>query len=178
VVTARSRDLPDRTATAALIVKVAPDPIRLHCGEGPAFKDAKGNVWAEDFGFSKDTIHYRDTVAISGTTADMQYLYQSARYRYVNEPFSYEFQVPNGRYAVTLKFADYAFKEPGHYSFDVKLNGKKVLDHFDPDAERGARYANDKTFQTEVTTKAIRLDFLAYKTGAFINGIEISYLGQ
>jgi hypothetical protein len=176
-ITARSKDLPDHSVSAAVLVKAAPDAIRIRCGEGSAFKDAQGHVWAQDYGFSKDTMQNHLETPISGTTPDMQPLYQSARYRYAGDPFRYTFDVPNGRYSVTLKFADYGHNEPDNYVFDVKLNGKKVLSHFDPDRERGPHWANDKTFETTVTAKMIRLDFLAEKGSALINGIEINYLG-
>jgi|GEM_PF-1008340 len=176
-ITARSKDLPDHSVSAAILVKAAPEPIRINCGEGHAFKDDQGHVWAEDYGFSKDTMMNHVEVPISGTTPDMQYLYQSSRYRYAGEPFNYTFEVPNGRYSVTLKFADYSHDEPGNYVFEVKLNGKRVLNHFDPHREKGPRAAVDKTFETTVSAKSIRLDFLAEKGSALINGIEIDYLG-
>lgn len=175
--TARSKDLPDHSVTAEVLVKAAPEPIRINCGDGPAFTDAQGHLWVQDYGYSKDTMQNHLEIPISGTTPDMQQLYQSSRYRYAGDPFNYTFDVPNGRYSVTLKFADYGHNEPGNYVFDVKLNGKKILAHFDPDKERGPHWANDKTFETTVTNKMIRLDFLAEQGSALINGIEINYLG-
>lgn len=176
-ITARSRDLPDRSASTSILLKAAPEPIRINCGEGSAFTDAHGNRWVQDYGFSKDTMQNHLDVPISGTTPDMQPLYQSSRYRYAGDPFGYSFDLPNGRYSVTLKFADYGHNETGNYVFDVKLNDKKVLSHFDPDKERGPHWANDKTFETTVTTQKLRIEFLAEQGSALINGIEINYLG-
>ncbi|MDQ2843608.1 MAG: malectin, partial [Acidobacteriota bacterium] len=107
-----------------------------------------------------------------------QQLYRSARYRYTDENFSYKFAAPNGRYAVTLKFADYTFKEPGHYDFDVLLNGAKVLKNFDFDIVYGPRTAVDKRFETNVTNKSLTIDFIGHKGGASVNGLEIVYLGE
>ncbi len=121
---------------------------------------------------------YGDNVPIARASADMLRLYQSSRYRYTNENFSYQFAVPNGRYAVTLKFADYTYKEPGHYDFDVLLNGSKVLEDFDFDSVYGPRTAVDKRFETTVTNKALTIDFIGHKGGAFVNGLEIVYLGE
>ena len=177
-INARSKDLPDHMISATLLVRSKPDTIRIACGEGPGFRDAQGNIWSDDHGYySADTVQYRVAAPIQGASPDMQRLYQSSRYRYAGEPFNYIFNVPNGRYAVTLKFADYGEHQAGFYSFDVKLNGKKVLDQFDPDKEKGYRWAIDKSFETTVSNRNIRLDFLASKAGAFINGIEIRYLG-
>ncbi len=177
-VTAKSKDVPSETASTKLTVKAQPDPIRIDCGGRGSFKDAQGRVWGEDFGFSPKTMAYSEPTQIKRASPDMQRLYQSARYRYANEDFSYKFALPNGRYAVTLMFADYSFKEPGHYNFDVVINGQKVLQNFDFDTVYGAGAAVDKRFETTVTDKSLSIDFLGHKTGgASVNGIEIVPLG-
>ncbi len=176
--TARSKDLTERSVSTTVLVKAAPETIRINCGEGSAFTDAQGHRWAQDYGYSRDTMQNHLEVPISGTTPDMQPLYQSSRYRYAGDPFSYTFDVPNGRYSVTLKFADYGHNEAGNYVLDVKINGKKVLSHFDPDKEHGPHWANDKLFETKVTVQKLTIEFLAEQGSALINGIEINYLGQ
>jgi hypothetical protein len=170
---AQSRDDPKKVASANLLVKAAMEPIRIRCGGGPGFKDAKGNYWSTDYGYSTDTIGYGMPIRIAGSTPDMQPLYQYSRYRYVDQPFNFHFDIPNGRYAVILKFADYAHDEAGNYSFDVGINGKKVLSNFDPDSISGPKTAIDKKFDVTVSNRQIRIDFLAHKGAAFINGIEI-----
>ncbi len=113
-------------------------------------------------------------VAIKRAPPDLLPLYQSSRYVYEGEKFAYLFHLPNGRYRVILKFADYSYDAPGHYSFDVKLNGERVLAKFDPDAVyKTSKTAVDKQFQTIVTNKLLRIDFIANFGAAFINGIEI-----
>ncbi len=173
-VTARSKDAPSEAASTKLNVKARPDPIRIDCGSRGSFKDAQGRVWGEDFGFSPDTMAYSQATQIKRASPDMQRLYQSARYRYANQNFSYKFALPNGKYAVTLMFADYSFKEPGHYDFDVVINGEKVLQNFDFDTVYGAGAAVDKRFETAVTDKSLTIEFLGHKNGgASVNGIEI-----
>ncbi len=177
-VIAQSKDVPGKSASSTLTLKAKPDPIRVNCGDSGGFKDAQGNVWSADYGFSSPTQSYHENAVIARASPDMQPLYQSARYRYAHENYSYNFAVPNGRYAVTLKFADYTFKEAGHYNFDVVLNGAKVLTNFDFDTVYGPRTAVDKRFETTVTNKNIEIDFLGHQNGASVNGIEILYLGN
>ena len=116
-VTAKSKAVPDQTASTTLNVKAKPETIRIDSGARGPFKDAAGNTWLADYGFSANTMGYTQLTPIKGVSPDMQHLYQSARYRYSNQNFDYKFDLPNGRYAVTLMFADYSFKEAGHYDF-------------------------------------------------------------
>ena len=108
----------------------------------------------------------------------LQKLYQSTRYRYSNENFSYKFPLPNGKYAVTLHFADYTFKEAGHYNFDVLLNGTPVLRNFDYDKVNGPGNAVVKRFEITVTNRELTIDFIGHQGGAAVAGIEVEYLGD
>lgn len=171
---AQSKSQISRSATATLILKAVPDPIRVNCG-GSEFKDAHGNIWSADKGFSAG-IPFSMNVAIPNAPIDMLPLYQSSRYVYANDRFNYHFSVPNGRYRVTLKFSDYVFTDPGHHVFDVKINNATVLTNFDANAISVSRVAVDKTFETIVKDKSITIEFLAHAGGAIINGIEIQYV--
>ena len=175
---AQSKDVPGKAATATIQLKVRPDTIRVDCGSKTGFKDAQGNVWAADYGFSEPTIQYGERKPIGHTTPDMQQLYQTTRYRYTNQNFSYKFPLPNGKYRVSLHFADYAFKEAGHYDFDVLLNGKEVLKDFDYDTVYGPGNAVVKSFETAVTNRELTIDFIGHKGGAAVAGIEVEYVGD
>ena len=177
-VTAQSKDVADKSASALITLKAKPGPMRIDCGATGPFTDAQGNVWAADYGFSSPSMGYHENAVIARASSDMQSLYQSARYRYANQAFSYKFPLPNGKYSVTLKFADYTFKEAGHYNFDVVLNGEKVLKNFDFDTVYGPRTAVDKKFETTVTDKMLTIDFIGHNQGASVNGLEIVYLGE
>ncbi len=172
-VKATSRDDPAQTGTATLTIRAKVPAIRVNCA-GSGFTDAHGNIWSEDFGYTGKTIAGGNSIPIARTTADMYPLYGSSRYVYENQEFEYNYPLPNGDYQITLKFADYAFDMPGHYSFDVKIGGVTVLANFDPDRAYGAgKTAVDKTFVTTVRAGNLKIAFLARKNAAFINGIEI-----
>ena len=174
-VSAQSKDVPDKIASASIQLKARPDTIRIDSGSKNSFKDAQGNVWAADSGFSQPSMEYGVRKAIGHTTPDMQPLYQTTRYRYTDQNFSYKFAVPNGKYNVTLHFADYTFNEPGHYNFDVLLNGNKVLKNFDFDTVYGPGNAVVKRFEATVTNRELTIDFIGHKGGASISGLEIEY---
>ena len=177
-VKAASRGEPVRSATAVINVKARPDPIRINCGSTGAFKDAHGNVWAADYGFSPGTITWSLNVPIPNTTPDMYPLYHSSRYKYANDSFNYTFALPDGHYRVVLKFSDYVFDVAGKHVFDVKINGQEVLKNFDPNAVGPAKAAVDRSFETTVQKKSLRIDFIGHAGGALINGMEIDYIGD
>ena len=173
-ITAKSADNQAAVATTKLALKVLPDPIRVNCGSPSGFTDARGQTWVADYGFSEPSQAYDKNVPIKGASPDFLALYQSSRYRYANEDFYYSFAVPTGKYRVTLKFADYQFADPGHYNFDVAINGARVLKNFDPSAGVGTgQTAVDRSFDVTVTGKGLKIDFRGHEGGAIINGIEI-----
>ena len=173
-ISAKSLDDPSKIATAALTIKAAPDPIRINCGDNGEVVDAQGHVWGPDYAFTTPSIAYSQDVAIAGAPPELQRLYQSARYSgYDNHNFAYEFPLPDGPYRLTLKFADYGNNQRGHFLFDVKVNGSKVLSHFDPVVAAGSRQAIDKTFAVQVTGKILHIDFIGGANYSIINGIEI-----
>jgi hypothetical protein len=172
-VKAESKLYKDLAATATLKIKASPDAIRIICGTMPGFKDAQGNEWSSDHGYSGQSLTYHVSTPIPKASPDLMRVYQTSRYVYANSKFGYSFPVPNGRYKVKLLFCDYAFDTPGHHDFDVKLNGQPVLTNFDPNAVYGTRAAVDKDFDLDVRDKAVNIDFIAHKGGALINGIEI-----
>ncbi len=105
-----------------------------------------------------------------------QYVYQTERYGY---SFSYALAglTPGGSYTVRLHFADFLYSNAGDNSFDVSLNGTKVLPGFDIIAAAGGK---DKAVVEQFTTTAdsggtITASFAG--TGGYeyaeINGIEV-----
>jgi hypothetical protein len=74
--------------------------------------------------------------------------------------FAYYIPVPNGRYAVTLKFVEGQVDQPKSRVFDVLLQGRKVVDGLDIFARVGKFRALDFTFRNiEVTDSRLAIDF-------------------
>ena len=92
---------------------------------------------------------------------------------------SYEFDVANGDYAVTLLFDEgwNGAKAPGARVFDVKLEGKLALDDFDIAKAYGWNTAGSETLAVTVTDGTLDLDFIQGVENPQINAIEIRKVG-
>jgi hypothetical protein len=129
--------------------------IRVACGTTAPYTDSAGNVWLADTGATGGTaLSPSATGTIHGTTD--QKLYMSERWG----SFSYNFAVPNGTYAVNLKFAETFVTGSGQRKFNVAINGTTVLSNFDIFAAAGGGFLPvDEQFPISVTNGAIRIDF-------------------
>ncbi len=171
---------PRLTAKSVIVVNKGIPTIRVNCGGGE-FTDAQQHLWSADFGYDGG-VSYGGNLPIKGASDDMQKLYQNSRYNYGVSGFSYSFQLPNGNYRVTLKWAEYRkaadVPSPHMLYMSVSINGARVLHNFDPVAAAGGVLtAIDKTFSATVTKGVLRIDFMgdqgAGYIGPDINGIEI-----
>ena len=87
---------------------------------------------------------------------DDQPLYQSVRFNMAG----YHLDMPNGTYAVTLKFVEPAYDRPGVRVFGVNLQDKPVIEGLDIFAKVGKNKALDYTFKDiTVTDGRLRIDF-------------------
>lgn len=157
------------STTASVTVTVSTfTPIRVNAG-GPAYIDSAGIAWSADIGYAGGAL-YSAAQAISDTVSPA--LYQTCRY---GSSFSYQYSVPNGTYAVTLKFAEPFFNAAGQRQFNVAINGNRVLTNFDIIAEAGGSFvALDKSFPVSVTGGQIAIQFGSGNANLpVINGIEI-----
>jgi hypothetical protein len=75
-------------------------------------------------------------------------VYQTVRYGMGG----YHLPMPNGRYAVTLKFCEWHHGAAGRRVFDVTLQGKPVIEALDVFAKVGPRRALDFTFDDVAVT--------------------------
>lgn len=108
------------------------------------------------------------TPATIGGTPDSA-LYQSERYG----NFAYSFPVPSGKYRITLKEAEYYWRQPNQRVFNVTVNGVTWLDHYDILARAGFGQAIDSSIIVSVTDGNITLDFAADVDAAKISAIAI-----
>jgi alpha-L-arabinofuranosidase len=170
-VTASSSDNSSNYATST--VTVAPTQgtgiaLAVNSG-GAAFTDPRGFVWQTDYGYDgSGTLVV--TAPISGT--NVQPLYQSQRY---NNTFTYTFSVANGKYNLTLRFAELYWSSAGKRIFNVTVNGTQVLTGFDIFAAAGAaNKAIDKAFPITVSNSQLTIKLQATTDLAAINGILLT----
>jgi hypothetical protein len=148
-------------------------PIRVKCG-GPAFMDAKGQLWAADFGFDSGFVSLMHG-PVTGTSD--QALYQAGRLASDSGVLRYKFPVSNGTYHVNLYFAELA--SSNYYIsgrvFNVFVEGNEFLKNFDVFATVGAGRALVKGTDVTVTDGAVNLEFdtVPGHDRAKIEGIEI-----
>ncbi len=102
---------------------------RINCGSTASYTDKDETLWAADQGFSESkTVAREKTLPIDNTAAPE--VYRSERYGMKN----YTLPVAPGTYTVRLHFAE-TFDcnyRAGKRSFDVSVNGKTVIEAFDP----------------------------------------------
>jgi hypothetical protein len=107
-------------------------PVRIAAG-GPSYWDRAGRLWGADRYFVNGRTMFMSSAAVRGTTDPELYRYQRFGH------FSYSIPVaPQGRYQVTLKFAELFFgkdtltpKGQGQRIFDVFCNGVALLRNFE-----------------------------------------------
>jgi len=153
--------------------------LRVNCGATEPYTDKAGNVWLADQSMDTDTkwgavnglTVDRGDLGITGTDAPK--IYETERYSMEG----YKFTVPNGKYTVRLFFAETydGITAEGERVFSVSINGKTVLNDFDPFKEAGG-YEKPvvKTIKdVDVTNGQLDIGFTMNIQNPEINGIEI-----
>jgi hypothetical protein len=110
--------------------------------------------------------------AIADTEDDP--LYQTVRY----DVSGYRFELPSGRYTVTLKFCEPHYDAPERRVFGVQLQGATAIDRLDVIAKVGRNRALDYTFPDIVVDDGwLRIDFLRIVELPAIAAIAITGAG-
>jgi phosphopantetheine adenylyltransferase len=172
---------PTPTATPSPTPTITPTPTpylnRVHSGSTAAFTDGVGRVWVADraygttgpWGYTTGSA-VSNTTAVAGTTDDA--LYQ--KYREIAG--EYRFQVPNGVYQVTLKFAEMAVTNATDRRMNITIEGVRVETDFSVWGVVGKAVALDRTYTTTVSDGLLNITFAkgasARKSPA-INAIEV-----
>jgi tetratricopeptide (TPR) repeat protein len=151
------------------------EPIRINCG-GERYESRGGTVWERDR-FSRSGGPYmggaRNFIGEIQNTEDDP-LFQTERY-FSPQRLSftgYRIPVPAGTYRVVLHFAEIVATRPGLRVFDVMLEGKRILERYDP-AAAGYATAESKTFETVVVDGLLDIEFRPRKENPKISAIEI-----
>jgi hypothetical protein len=86
----------------------------------------------------------------------------------------YNFTLPNGKYAVTLRFCEPFYTAPGLRVFDVSIQGKSVLNALDVYARVGLNHALDYHFpDVQVTNGMLRIGFTDISKETCIAAIDV-----
>jgi beta-galactosidase len=89
--------------------------------------------------------------------------------------FSYRVPVPDGKYKITLRFAEPTASAAGERVFDVSVNGKRLLKQLDVFATAGGKLKGvERTVQATARDGALLVDFAPEKGEAVVSSIAIT----
>ncbi len=165
------------TAIDTVQVRVSAYSNRVNCGYYSWYKDVSGQWWRSDQKYDSSNPYawgFKNG-AMGGTTDPIENTLDDILYqKWRRNLSSYNFNVPNGTYAVTLKFAEFFWTSVGRRIFDVYLEGNLVLDNYDIYAEVGHDYAApDKVYDVIVTDGRLDIEFGRVTSDPVINAIYI-----
>lgn len=158
-----------RDQTAPVAAGPASKTIRIKAGKSAPVKDAEGNVWLADQGFEGGQTIERPDIQIANTKSPE--LYRAERY----SMDAYSWQVPNGRYAVKLHFAETfeGISGPGERVFSFNVQGREFRD-FDVWVKAGGPLkAYVETVDVNVSNGVIKITFTPKVENPQICAIEI-----
>jgi beta-galactosidase len=89
--------------------------------------------------------------------------------------FSYRVPVPDGKYKITLRFAEPTASAAGERVFDVSVNGKRMLKQLDVFAAAGGKLKGiERTVQAAARDGALLIEFAPDKGEAVLSSIAIT----
>jgi hypothetical protein len=151
---------------------------RVNCG-GVAYVDKQGLTWAQDKAFATGSWGYSGGSAKSFSTAvgntEDDLLYQ--KYRLLKA--EYKFTVPNGQYAVALKFAEPSVTAVGGRVMRVTMEGTIVESALDLYALVGKSNALDRAYNVTVTDGILNIVFAiaSGRNSPVVSGIQVINTG-
>ncbi len=164
-------------ATGAGDITLSGQEIRILAGSQIPYMDHLGRSWMSDRFFSGGKTFVSPNHSILGTRD--QKMYQTRR----EGPFSYDIPLKPGVYELRLHFAETLFGESniaggGETSrlFNVKANGKTILNEVDVIADAGPGTADVRVFKdlSPARDGKLHLQFEDVISSAFLNAIEIT----
>lgn len=158
----------------------APYEKRIDTGGGP-YVDSQSVRWDADtlayapcaspYGWTTGTL-YTTTTTIANTADPL--LYQTQRYA---PDLGYRFLLPNGQYAITLRFAELYYTRSGQRIFSVFTNGVTQTTGMDIFALAGGAFrAYDRTYTVTVQTGALYVNLVSNRDAAILNAIHVRQL--
>jgi Malectin domain len=153
------------------------EEIRILAGSEMPYVDHLGRTWLSDRFFTGGTTFAVPNHSIFGTRDPK--MYQTRR----EGPFNYDIPLKPGVYELRLHFAETLFGDTniaggGETSrlFNVRANGKTILDQVDVIADAGASTADVRVFKdvSPAEDAKLHLQFEGVISGAILNAIELT----
>lgn len=149
----------------------------VNVGGGPvSFVD--GTRYVGDRAFADGSFGWIGGSSVRTAVHTIAGTHRDAGYRSQREGMtSYRFTVPDGRYKVSLEFAELtALREFGRI-MDIRAEGRLVLDNLDVAGRVGRWHALDETFEVQVDDGELVVRFArAFGDPPILNGIRVTWL--
>lgn len=159
---------------------------RVNCG-GASYTDASGTLWEGDQAYNNNwgytgttqtysTSHTIDTTSIPFTNGNCGGVDPQLFKKYRSgTSFGYRFNVPNGKYLVSMLFCEINYASSYQRHFNLSMEGKQYLTGFDVykkalGHDRGLAMAYS---YVSVTDGVLNLDFEGLTGEAMISGLQI-----
>lgn len=161
------------TATAALSPQLptSPAPIRILAGySGPPRTDTGGRIWSADQYFSAGGSWRRGPEFLARTSDPFIFEYSRTG------DFSYSIPLKPGSYELHLFFSTPVRSDQGLATFNADVNGERLLDAFDVDADAmGPNIADERVFRDVSPGQdgVLRIAFSGANGPPTVNAIEV-----
>jgi hypothetical protein len=151
-----------RTVYLPIVIR-PPLAFYVDCGSSVDYVDNMGLTWSADRAYSAGSWGYvGESIAIPPSIRSIAgtpnpRLYQTARW--AEDSFGYRFDVPNGKYRVSLYFAETYFAARGRRVFNVSIEMQPVLTNYDIVVEAGGwLIAHSETFEVSVSDGTLEVN--------------------
>ncbi|MCX5906258.1 MAG: malectin domain-containing carbohydrate-binding protein [Deltaproteobacteria bacterium] len=151
---------------------------RVNVGGG-AYTDTAGNIWEADQAYVSGAWGYiggtKSSTSNSILNTNDDPLYQTDRNWPSSSTPGYTFNVPAGRYEVTLKFAETVYTGANQRKFDIRMRGVTVISNLDIYAAAGgSNRAVDRVVTVDVPDGVLNIGFIHLGIGnPKVNAIQV-----
>ncbi len=156
---------PERLEGRQLFCGAGDAGLHVNAGGAPVL-DATLNSWQADTGFTGGAVS-TSPYHVAGTNE--QELYSSRRWG----NFDFTTDADDGRYTLTLLFADPVTTRPGQRVFNVFAQGQPLLNHFDIVSAAGPQTAITRSFPININDGSLHLHFEGVIGNAIVSGISL-----
>ena len=137
----------------------------INCG-GLAYTSGENVPYQADNSFSGGGT-FKNANLISDTEDDI--LYQSER----TGNFSYNINLPNGEYEVTLLFAEIFWNASGQRVFNASIEGTKVINQLDIYSKAGKNKPYEETHKVKLNDGVLNISFTTVVDNSKISAIKV-----
>ena len=160
---------PRRVPATGRAIGLTGQELLLNAGGTEDYLDAGMETWIGDYDFVGGTsVATAATADIAGTEDDDLYIVSR-----VGSDFTYSYDLPNGDYEVTLRFAEPQIQVAGLRVFDALVEGVIEVDDLDLAASVGRWVAYDVPITTSVVDGQLDIQLVSSVGNAVISAIAI-----